>query len=241
MSTCPRGSFHTEVHILCSTYCLGWDDQTRNSGERGSYPAWRGEGPGSGISQRLLGLCWHPVRLCYQLHLGITGLFKGNPGLRVWWDSLGSKVEKQKCAFDLCSRAKGLLKLCGLDRGGAFMCVSLQESDSLTNFMLKMEWRVKEAPSDGSPDSLAPGFCLSWEKSSWWMLHLIFILSVTDAKRWINSVYRRPQSNIKVFFQPVQLLIIIFSYWILITFVGVWNMRLHWSKKLITGSKTTQS
>lgn len=90
----PEGLSNTEVHILCSTYCLGWDDQTRSSGGRGSYPAWRGEGPGSGISQRLLGLCWHPVRLCYQLRLGIRGIFKGNPVLRVWWDSLGSNVEK---------------------------------------------------------------------------------------------------------------------------------------------------
>lgn len=36
-----------------------------------------GEGAGGGIFQDLLGLCWHPVRLCYQLQLGFRGYSRG--------------------------------------------------------------------------------------------------------------------------------------------------------------------
>lgn len=99
MSTCPWGPFGTEFHILCNTYCLAWDEQTRNSGRKGTYSAWRGEGAGSGIFQDLLGLCWHPVRLCYQLQLAIRGYSRGILGCGWGGIDLALKYTSKMCIW----------------------------------------------------------------------------------------------------------------------------------------------
>lgn len=94
----PKGP-STQFHILCSTYCLAWDEQTRNSGRKGSYSAWKGEGPGLGIFQDLLGLCWHPVQLCYQLQLGIRGYSSGILGCRRGGVNLAVKCTCKMCIW----------------------------------------------------------------------------------------------------------------------------------------------
>lgn len=77
MSTCPWGYICMKFQILWNTYCLAWDEQTRNFGSKGGYSGWRGEGASSGIFQDLLGLCWHPAQLCYRLQLGTLRYLRG--------------------------------------------------------------------------------------------------------------------------------------------------------------------
>ena len=83
MSTCPRGPFSSESHILCNTYCLASDEQTRNSGRKGSYSARRGRGSWWWDISGSLGALLASRTALLSAPVGTKGIFKGNPGLRV--------------------------------------------------------------------------------------------------------------------------------------------------------------
>lgn len=142
MSTCPRGLIGTEFHIHCNAHCLAWDEQTRSSGRKGSHSAWRGEGAGGGIFQDLSGLCWHPVRLCYQLQLGIMGYSRGILGC--WWGGMEQTWQENiqmKCAFDLRWMCGVVIAVCLTSVFFFFLihceiCFSFQSNVSLSNFFI---------------------------------------------------------------------------------------------------------
>lgn len=69
-------------------------------GERGS---------GGGIFQDLLGLCWHPVRLCYQLQLGIRGYSRGILGCG--WGGIDLAVKYGKMCIWFVLNRKGCYSL----------------------------------------------------------------------------------------------------------------------------------
>lgn len=102
MSACPWGLIctvsHSLQHILSG---LRWT--ARNSGRKSRYSAWRREGGGCGVFQGLVRLCWHPVRLCYQLQLGIRGYSRGILGCGRGGIDLAGKYMNKMCNWFVLS------------------------------------------------------------------------------------------------------------------------------------------
>lgn len=125
MSTRPRGPIHTEVHILRGTYCLGPRRSDKEFWHREGVILPEGERDlvvgYLGVSRGFVGiLCGFVISSIWELggySRGILHSGCGGTDLAGKWKS----EKENKCAFDLCSGAEGLLRQCDLNQGCCFI------------------------------------------------------------------------------------------------------------------------